>query len=155
MNTPFANMTFDQLAAIAQESTDALPNHTVVMPFRTLAPQDEPRPQAISVPSPCGISPQARTMPPPPAATSVPSGNRKGRKRTTDTTDIVQLAVIARRCARHFQLDTDENGKVTYQSISKPAGIAIVKYLESLGNSVVRNVNLVADAKGVEVLVFG
>ena len=143
MQTPFASMTIDQLAAIAQDPSTAksVPNQTIVMPFRTLAPQDEPRPQvAQSVPT---------RLPPPPAANVVPSGNRKGRKRLIDTTSITELPVIARRCARAYLVKDGQ-----YERISKPASLAIVNYLESLGKPVER-VNLATAQDGVEVLVFG
>ena len=133
-------------ALAARAEFDESNGHTVVMTGRTLAPQDAfpqaPRPQA---------EPQAIAAPPapqaPPAATS--KGKKKGRARSVDTTDIAQLPVIARRVARAYLLEDGE-----YHRISKPAALAIVKYLEFLGKPV-EKVNLATAEDGVEVLVFG
>lgn len=125
MQTPFANMTIDQLAAIAQEAPKAVPNQTVVMPFRTLAPQDEPR-VASSVPK--------APPPPPPKA---PSLNRKGRAKFMNPANPAEIQGIAQRCVRHYVLNNGihlalpKNRAVEHAKALKSLGLPVVAYLET------------------------
>lgn len=137
MQTPFATMSIDELAALAQSpDANTVPSHTIVMPGRVLQPQDEVKPLASGVP---------KAPPPPPPKEE--SNNRKGRAKFMNPCNPAEIQGIAQRCIRHYVLN---NG--IHLALPKNRAVEHAKVLKSLGNPVVAYLEKHSDG---EVLTFG